>query len=132
MGKRLLLETSITLEVSELSLVYLSSGALLSRVIKVILFSLVAALIVYDFVFWPPSYFWLSLIADTLGRKICFYSALLSVVLFTLLQIPSSSNYNLFALFTVRKAFWSSQSKINLLCHCDATGFEKHGIATYI
>jgi len=45
-----------------------------------------------------------SLIADTLGRKICFYSALLSVVLFTLLQIPSSSNYNLFALFTVLRS----------------------------
>jgi len=45
--------------------------------------------------------FFFSFVADIFGRKLCFYLALLSTLLFTLLQIPASSNFTLFALCKV-------------------------------
>ena len=63
---------------------------------------------------WMKSMFFFSLVADIFGRKICFFTALLSAVLFTLLQIPSSPYYRLFCLFTVAQTTEQSLHKFNL------------------
>ena len=60
---------------------------------------------------WMKSMFFFSLVADIFGRKICFFTALLSAVLFTLLQIPSSSYYRLFCVFTVTQTTQQSVQK---------------------
>ena len=48
-----------------------------------------------------------SAIADFFGRKTSFYIGIVTVMLFTFLQIPVSYSYDLFALFKVPTFVWS-------------------------
>jgi len=64
-----------------------------------------------------------SAIADFFGRKTSFYIGIVTVMLFTFLQIPVSYSYDLFALFKVLATFGMLplfQSPLNILCEiCD-------------
>jgi len=60
-----------------------------------------------------------SAIADFYGRKTSFYVGIVTVMLFTYLQIPVSYSYDLFALFKVLATFGMLplfQSPLNILC----------------
>jgi len=64
-----------------------------------------------------------SAIADFFGRKTSFYIGIVTVMLFTFLQIPVYYSYDLFALFKVLATFGMLplfQSPLNILCEiCD-------------
>jgi len=69
-----------------------------------------------------------SAVADFFGRKMSFYIGAATVIVFTLLMIPTSHNYHLFAFFKVAAAFGMLplfQSPLNILC--EISNIDKRG-----
>jgi len=64
-------------------------------------------------------------VADFFGRKLSFYIGAATCIIFSLLMIPVSHNFHLFAFFKVAGAFGMLplfQSPLNILCEISAVG----------